>query len=217
MAELEHCLLFLNEYEIKSCVKSNTWANLRFCDILNYMNRTLTYLVRVIISILLISNMGAVSAGYENTQWGMSPKKISSLYPGGFSVKEGREVTSYRVIRSVANYSTAYLEFEFTKKTGLKSLAILFPQQGTKIDLKRGSFTEMTSENGLIVFNDVTKKLTWKYGKPFSANNGSIGWNPEKDELIMLSILPSMVASGHSTVGIIYSKAPSVLDMTNGL
>lgn len=54
---------------------------------------------------------GSTFAKYDKTEWGMTLKKVKSLYPGGSAQRQQNGHTIYSVVRPVGGLSTALVSF----------------------------------------------------------------------------------------------------------
>ncbi|AZZ37252.1 hypothetical protein CIK05_10790 [Bdellovibrio sp. qaytius] len=168
------------------------------------------------VTIVFLACICSISnAGYEKTSWGMSTKQIQSLYPGGNLSKGQNSEPSYDVIRTVAGLSTAYLTFSFNTKSELSSVQILFPKQGTKVDLKTSTFTQTSNDEAEEIFKTLYSALKIKYGKEEpELQKGTKFWIKNKD---LITLAFSSINKTYKTAAITYEKMPSLDGVTNGL
>lgn len=158
-----------------------------------------------------------LQAKYELTTWGMSFAKVKKLYTGGRILKQQNGETTYGVVRPVASLSTAYLLFKFPAKSGLSEVTILFPKQGTDVDLRTGLYEELTLDDGKAIFNTLKAALIFKYGKPDDlSKEDKFVWTSQDGDAVFLN-LNKRINTDHSTVGIIYQKIPSLESLSKGL
>jgi hypothetical protein len=168
----------------------------------------------LIIILLFISSVA--HAGYEKTSWGMSCKKVMSMYPGGLERKTQNGKTSYDVIRPVAGFSTGLLMFTFSKDH-LEEVTIWIPDQGSAIDLKHQTFGFLKPEDSKSIFMTLTNALTTKYGKtdPISEPDKNV-WMVGNGDVVILNRLQEENSS-NASVGITYEKVPTKEKLTEGL
>ncbi len=170
------------------------------------------------VNVMAIMTFGTspANAHYDKTKWGMSLANVRALYPGGTVKRNQNRERSYAIVRPIANLMTALVIFNFDKK-GLKDVKILFPLQGTEIDLKNLTFTEPMKSESDEIFKIVSTQLTLKYGKPDPlSKEGQQVWTTKDDDIIFLSKNFGQNPS-HAVVGIKYEKTPGLKDISSGL
>jgi len=155
-------------------------------------------------------------AGYDKAAWGMTLKKVQTLYPGGHAQKNQNGNTTYNVVRPVAGFDTAFIMFSFAGKSGLKDVKIFFPKQGEPVDLKGGVFSLTSNADALQIFTTLRTALVLKYGKPASEKADQIGWSLANNDAVILSILADQ-SPGHATAAISYEAIPTLDKLSNGL
>lgn len=168
----------------------------------------------LVLALLLISTSSL--AGYENTNWGMSLEKIKSLYPGGKDEKQQNGETIYPLIRPFSGYSTSIFLFKFDEKLELKTLYVLFPKQGTNVEMPDLKFDPMSDKDAKVLFQNLTNKLSIKYGKPDSLSKKYNKIWSKGEDVITLTTIPGE-KKGQLTVGLTYQKLPSPAELTKDL
>lgn len=162
--------------------------------------RTLTF-------IILILSFNVSWAGYDITTWGMSLAKVKTLYPGGIVEKNQNGVVDYRVVKFIADVSTGLVTFSFPPKSGLKSVNILFPKEGTEINLKTGDLTQRSNDECTSQLKMMGDILTTKYGLPNGPqspdNKEQKAWLTKTNDLVMLTVVRGPISC---IVGIGYGK-----------
>ncbi|MGZ3653715.1 MAG: hypothetical protein ACXWSC_21540 [Bdellovibrionota bacterium] len=148
-------------------------------------------------------------AGYDKTKWGMSLKKVKALYSGGTTHDQQNGKVNYYIVRAVAGIDAAFLNFFFSKKTGLESVFITFPQAGTKVDLKTGAFTLPTKEDGELSFKLLSESLREKYGQGTKLDNEAFVWiSSDGDSIVLRKHQDDKV---HTDVSLDYEKAADAI------
>jgi hypothetical protein len=59
----------------------------------------------LIFFLLILLSIPSARAGYDKTAWGMSLKKVSSIYPGGYKENQQAGGYIYSVVRAVGGLS----------------------------------------------------------------------------------------------------------------
>jgi len=160
------------------------------------------------------ASAGPALAGYDKTEWGMSVEEVQKLYPGGFLDRQPDGKTEYRVLREVAGIRTALLKFDFGgPKNGLRRVSILFPEQGTEVDLHQALFEPPSPTQGESLRLTLRAALLTKYGKPAATNGKDDAWVTASGDQIYLGLTS---AGGGITPGVIYEPPKKERD-TSGL
>ena len=174
---------------------------------------TKIFLVTILLHIGICPNG---QSGYEKTSWGMSIKKVQGLYPGGSVKNQQNGEATYAVVRPVSVFSTGLVLFEFTKD-GLERVQILFPKQGSKVNLKNLTYDEPSSADSKTIFDVLKNNLTLKYGAPDPLSQpDKVVWS-QKNDAVFLATTTSDDNPGHRTVGVSYSKIPTIKSATKGI
>ncbi|HTP50420.1 MAG TPA: hypothetical protein VMK42_06970 [Anaeromyxobacteraceae bacterium] len=165
-------------------------------------------------ALLLAGAATSAFAGYDKTTWGMSVGEVQALYPGGVLDRHADGRTEYRVLRPVAGLSTAMITFDFGgPKGGLKKVSIVFPEQGTDVDLRQALFEPPSPVQAESVRQTLRAALIAKYGPPAATQEKNDGWLMSNGDVIQLGLVS--VGAG-ITPGIEYtSRAPGA--NTSGL
>jgi len=165
---------------------------------------------------LLAGSFGATArAGYDQTEWGMALAQVQKLYPGGFVDRQPTR-TEYRVIRAVGEMPTAMIAFDFSgPKGGLSKVSILFPEQGTDVDLRQALFEPPSPTQAETVRMSLRAALTAKYGKPVASKEKDDAWVTPAGDGIYLGVVP--VGAGLAPVVVYSPPKPDGADRTRGL
>jgi hypothetical protein len=152
----------------------------------------------------------------------MSLKKVASLYPGGQKDKEQAGGYTYSVVREVGGLSTAYLMFRFDSGRKLNEVAILFPAQGTEVNLKTGDLTLPLEEDAGSMHDTLKRGLAAKYGDPLKltcegCDPSGTTWLTKGGDLVILA--RSIGSDGYKMrkIGLSYRKMADVKVVPNGL
>ncbi len=158
---------------------------------------------------------GAARAGYDKTDWGMNVAQVQKLYPGGF-VDQQASKTEYRVVRAVGEMPTAMISFEFSgPKGGLSKVSILFPEQGTDVDLRQALFEPPSPSQAESVRTSLRAALMAKYGKPVVSKEKDDAWITPAGDGIQLGVVS--VGAGLTPVIVYTPLKGDGADKTRGL
>lgn len=153
--------------------------------------------------------------GYDKTEWGMTVLQVQQLYPGGVVDRQPDGRAEYRVVREVAGMSTAMITFSFGgPKGGLRRVSILFPEQGTEVDLRQALFEPPSPTQAEAVRLALRAALTAKYGKPVATHDKDDVWITSSGDTILLGLTS---AGGGLAPGLVYSPPKSNAKDTTGL
>lgn len=150
-------------------------------------------------------------SGYEKARWGMSLDKIMTLYPGGAKLSLQNGEFTYGVVRPVAGLPTGYILFTFSNNR-FSEVVILFPNQGSEVDLSTGSFDPPSPIDSEQIYSMLRDRLSTKYGSPDSlSKQGTTVWLPGNGDIVTLSKLKN------NTVAVGYRKLSEQKDLLKGL
>jgi len=172
----------------------------------------MTKFFSVSLVMLAFLSLGEALAGYDRTKWGMSIKQVKGIYPGGRIEKGQNGETTISMVRPVGNLMTGYVMFRFHPKRGLENVTILFPKQGSKVDLENGTYVEDDIDGCQRTMENLRISLTLKYGPPVTAERGgdpdSPVWLLDKNDGIWL-IKPTP-KSDRCTVALTYDNTKTL-------
>ena len=170
-------------------------------------------------TLILVSITAPVArADYERTKWGMPLKKVKSIYPGGYALHLQNGNIMYSVVKQVAGNLTGYLSFTISKDSGLESVLILFPEQGTEVNLKKGIYSQASLAEGRSVFQLLKTALILKYGQTDALSKADhLVWVPDNGDAIYLAIDANETDTSRATVAVHYSKVPTMKQISTGL
>jgi len=168
-----------------------------------------------LVAILAAGTAAKARAGYDKSEWGMTAAEVQKLYPGGILDRQPDGKTEYRVIRSVAGLSTAMIAFDFGgPKDGLRKVSILFPEQGTEVDLRQALFEPPSPVQAQSVRLALRAALTEKYGLPAMTHDKEDAWLTKTGDSIYLGLAP---VGGGLTPVLVYTPPKTSAQNTNGL
>jgi len=162
--------------------------------------------------LLALGTATEARAGYDKTEWGMDVAEVQKLYPGGVVDRQPDGKTEYRVLREVAGIRTAMLRFDFGgPKNGLRKVTILFPEQGTEVDLRQALFEPPSPAQGEAVRLALRAALISKYGKPAATNGKDDAWITASGDQIYLGLTSG---GGGVAPGLVYEPPKKERDTT---
>ncbi|HVP66326.1 MAG TPA: hypothetical protein VMT17_03585 [Anaeromyxobacteraceae bacterium] len=166
-------------------------------------------------ALLFASAAAPARAGYDKTEWGMTVAQVQQLYPGGVAIRQADGRTDYRVVRSVAGLSTALVSFDIgAPPEGLRRVSIIFPEQGTEVDLRQALFEPPSPSQVEAIRQTLRAALTSKYGAPSSSHEKDDTWLTAAGDAIYLGV--ATAGAGLSPV-IVYSPPKTRAKDTSGL
>ena len=148
---------------------------------------------------------GQARAGYENTRWGMTLAQVQKTHPGGRTAEQRGE-TSYAVLEQVAGLP-GLVTFIFGAR-GLRSVSVVFPQQGSKFDPKADAYAPLGKDDADRVRDAVLQDLKARLGPPALHGEGQVSplaWATKDGDLVVLTTTRD--DPGHATVSVSISSA----------
>jgi len=165
-------------------------------------------------AVLVVGATASARASYDKTEWGMTVPQVQALYPGGVAIRQPDGRAEYRVVRAVAGFSTALVSFDFgVPPEGLKRVSIVFPEQGTDVDLRQALFEPPSPSQAETIRQTLRAALTSKYGKPAVTHEKDDTWVTSAGETIYLGL--ASIGAGLSPA-VVYSPKERAKD-TSGL
>ena len=131
----------------------------------------------------------AVYANYDATKWGMALTEVQKAYPGGLAQDLQNGDTVYRVVRPIAGLPTGLLRFYFRPTMGLREVTIMFPRQGSEINLTTDTYFQATKQDAEAIRQVLRVGLNKRYGLPaISGPDGGESWLTPDQDMVSLSM-----------------------------
>ena len=157
-------------------------------------------------------------SSYDKTAWGMNIQKVRSLYPGGVVAKSQNGEREYSVIRKFIGLPTGYVTFTFDHR-GLYKTIILFPKQDEAVDLTKGTYVRLKSNEAKEIFTNLKRALVLSVGQfdpEFSTEEHPV-WAFRNGDLIGLSIHIDADSPEYATPAILYQRYQKIIGGAEGL